>query len=288
MDSVRLIPYARLPRAYARLPLFHSTVDARGHVHWLLGERAPGNGTDDPYDAVVVTAADGRVYETRLSAVRPRRPMLDVLPDGGFVLADARSRPGEQQAQVFDALGRPSWAFRLGDAIEHLMADASGELWVGHFDEGVYGDDPLSHPGLRRWGSTGEPLWAFRPGPGLMDMSDCVALNVDGTTAWACPHTRHPLVEVRSDGRVRVRPTGMSRVWALALHGDSVMFLHGDDGLTRGRITETAVEPEPGTARLVRSDGVPLARFTTICRGSRIHVRERRGTDWSVLDLAAE
>ncbi|WP_199883104.1 hypothetical protein [Streptomyces sp. CB01580] len=56
MDSVRLIPYARLPRAYARLHLFHGTVDARGHVHWLLGERAPGRGTDDPYDAVVVVA----------------------------------------------------------------------------------------------------------------------------------------------------------------------------------------------------------------------------------------
>ncbi|WP_326769188.1 hypothetical protein OG978_35725 [Streptomyces sp. NBC_01591] len=283
MKSVRLTECARMPRRYGRLHLLHSTVDAYGRAHWLLTERAPG--TADPYDALVVTADRGDVYETHLSAVRLYRPRLDALPDGGFVLADTRSKPDEQHVQVFDALGRSSWTFRVGDAIEHLLADTSGALWVGYFDEGVYGDDPLSHPGLRRWSSTGEPLWSFSPGPGPLDMSDCLALNVDGTTAWACPYMHHPLIEVRADGSVRVRTTRVSRVSGLAVDGGRVAFLDLDDVLTYGRITERTVEPEPGAARLVRPDGRALAGRSTVCRGPRIHVRERGGTDWSVLDI---
>ncbi|WP_327243129.1 hypothetical protein [Streptomyces sp. NBC_01320] len=138
------------------------------------------------------------------------------LPDGGFVLAESRSTIDGQHVQVFDALGRSSWTFRMGDAIEHRIADEAGDLWVGHFDEGVCGD-PLSHPGLRRWSSTGEPLWSFRPGPGLIDMSDCVALNVDGLTAWACPYMHYPLIEVCGDGTVHVRPTSVRGVRGLAI-----------------------------------------------------------------------
>ncbi|MFC9620706.1 hypothetical protein ACFTXM_12105 [Streptomyces sp. NPDC056930] len=286
MESVRLTEYARMPRAYRRLHLSDSTVDAHGRTHWLLSERAPGPGPVDPYDAVVVTADDGHVYETHLGAVQPHRPRLDALPDGGFVLADARSKADEQHVQVFDALGRPSWTFRMGDAIEHLLADASGDLWVGYFDEGVYGNDPLSHPGLRRWNSAGEPLWSFSPGPGVMDMSDCVTLNVDGTTAWACPYMHYPLIEVRPDGTVRVRTTRMSGVRGIALDGERVAFLHGVSTLTYGRLTEATVEPEQGPAQLVRPDGSALANNGTVCRGTRIHVRERKGTDWWVLDIA--
>ncbi|WP_327371402.1 hypothetical protein [Streptomyces sp. NBC_01217] len=147
MESIRLTEYARMPRACGRLHLFNSTVDVYGRVHRLLTGRAPerGRGPVDPYDAVVVTADHGKLYETHLGAVQLYRPALDALPDGGFVLADPRSEADEQHVQVFDALGRPSWTFRVGDAIEHLLADASGALWVGYFDEGVYGDGTLEH-----------------------------------------------------------------------------------------------------------------------------------------------
>lgn len=287
MKSVRLTKYARLPRAYGRLHLLHSTVDAYGRVHWLLTERDPGPGPVDPYEALVVTADRGEVDETHLSAVTLYRPWLDALPDGGFVLAEARSEVDADHVQVFDALGRPSWTFRVGDAIEHLLTDTSGALWVGHFDEGVYGDDPLSHPGLRRWSSTGEPLWSFSPGPGPLDMSDCLALNVHGTTAWACPYMHYPLIEVRADGSVRVRTTQVSRVGGMAVDGGRVAFVDLDDVLTFGRLTEHTVEPEPGAARLVRPDGRVLARRRSlVCRGPRIHVRERGRTDWAVFDLA--
>ncbi|MGE6735592.1 hypothetical protein ACQKIP_32495, partial [Streptomyces sp. NPDC059900] len=159
-----LTPYARLPRRHHDRHIAHSTVDAFGQAHWLLAAREPGRGRGalKPYDASVVTVGpDGRSHETELSALRARFPRIDALPDGGFVVADARSRRSEQHVQVFDALGRESWAFRAGDAIEELLTDHEGRLWVGYFDEGVFGNDELSQPGLRCWSAGGEPLWAY-------------------------------------------------------------------------------------------------------------------------------
>ncbi|GAA3378320.1 hypothetical protein GCM10020367_57370 [Streptomyces sannanensis] len=290
MKQTHLTPYARLPRTYGRLEIVSSTVDAWGRAHWLLAERLPAHAGDDPYDAVVVTADDGGIQETHLSAALPRRPALDALPDGGFVLADCRSRKDEEHAQVFDALGRPSWTFRLGDGIEHLIADEAGELWVGYFDEGVYGDDPLSSPGLRRFSCTGEPLWQFQPGPGPMDMSDCYALNVGSRAAWACPYTHFPLLEIRADERVKVRTTPVKGPKGLAVHGERVTFFGGyqdeHDRLTHGRLTDTSVEPA-GYGQLVRPDGSGLGRRQVVCRGPRIYVREKASpTQWTVLDIS--
>lgn len=265
----------------------HSTVDAFGRAHWLLREpREPASG---PYDALVVTVQDGRPYETRLSAVSPRHPMLDALPDGGFVLADARSRASPDQVQVFDALGRPSWTFVVGDGIGHLLADESGDLWVGYFDEGVFGD-PLSAPGVRRWDSTGKPLWEYAPVPGADWIADCYALNVDRRAAWVYPYTSFPLLEVRGGRVERVRSTPVRGAAGVAVHGDLVAFFggYGDarDRLLLGRLTETAVDPVDRT-RVVRPDGTDLGRRRVVCRGSRIYLQDEPLTDWTVLDLSA-
>ncbi|MER7819982.1 hypothetical protein [Streptomyces sp. NPDC096153] len=54
----------------------------------------------EPYDALVVTVGNGAPQETHLSAVAHPRGLLGAFPDGGFVVAGARTRrtarPGEQ------------------------------------------------------------------------------------------------------------------------------------------------------------------------------------------------
>jgi hypothetical protein len=284
MAADRLTRYARLPRAYRDRTVLHSTVDAFGHAHWLLRDSAQPDG---PYDAVAVTVEDGRAHETHLSAVRPRHPLIDALPDGGFVLADVRRATRDDQVQVFDALGRPSWHFRVGDGIEHLLADESGDLWVGHFDEGVVGDR-LSEPGVRRWSSTGTPLWAYRPSADADHVLDCYALNVDRRAAWVYPYTGFPLIEVR-DGRVtRVRKTPVRYAHGVVVHGEQVAFFGGvreaHDRLVTGTLTETAVEPGTET-RLTHPDGAALGRRRVICRGSRLYVQPEPFTEWLLLDI---
>lgn len=220
MSDFALRPHAELPPHHHGRHNLASTVDVYGRAQWLLTERNPMP-VKRPYDAVVVTVEpDGSAYETPLSDVRAGFPMFDALPDGGFVVADARSRRRDDQAQVqvFDGSGQRTRSFRVGHAVEHLLTDAEGHLWVGYFDEGVYGDDELSHPGLRRWSVGGEPLWAFTPVPGAADISDCYALTVSGTTAWACAYPDFTLLEARGGRPPRPRANTVRGAKALAVH----------------------------------------------------------------------
>ncbi|KUO19388.1 hypothetical protein [Streptomyces dysideae] len=285
MAAERLAPYARLPRPYRQQTVLHSTVDAFGRAHWLL--RAP-TAPRDLYDAVVVTVEDGRPYETHLGSVQARFPKLDALPDGGFVVADSRTRAGTDQVQVFDALGRPSWGFTVGDGIEHLLGDESGNLWVGYFDEGVFGD-PLSAPCVRCWSQTGAPVWEYRPQPGERHPVDCYALNVDRRAAWAYPYTEFPLIEAREGRPARVRGTPVRGAKGLAVHGDRVLFFggyrNGRDRVHDCRLTETSVE-SVAERRLARPDGGTLGSCRVVCRGPRLYVQEKPCTEWNVLDIA--
>ncbi|MEU0371237.1 hypothetical protein ABZ070_13410 [Streptomyces sp. NPDC006283] len=285
METLSLVPYVRLPRAYAQREILHSTVDTFGRAHWLLGDR-PARA---PYDALVVTVDDGQVQETHLSAVTARHPMLDALPDGGFVVADARRRGDADHVQVFGALGRHSWSFAVGDALEHLLTDESGDLWVGYFDEGVFGGDPLSEPGLRRWSSSGEALWEMKPASGIEYVADCYALNVDKGTAWACPYTEWPLLEIRENGSVTVRSTPVAGARALAVHGGGAALFGGYeddvDRLVLCTLTGTAAEPY-ATTTLVRPDGTAVGRRRVVGRGPRIYVQPEPCTAWEVWDLS--
>lgn len=287
--ETRLTPYARLPRRYHDRHLAHSTVDVYGRAHWLLTEHDPRRPPTDPYDATVVTVGDGSAYETHLSAVVTRFPRLEALPDSGFVLANSRSHAPEQQVQVFDPLGRCTATFRVGDAIEHLLADEAGDLWVGYFDEGIYGGDDLSWPGLRRWSMSGDPLWSYSPASGAGDISDCYALNVHGRTAWACPYHLFPVLQIGGDGVMRVRQTSVRAAKGLAVHADRLVFLGGyrddHDRLVDCRVTERTVETVT-EGRLTRPDGGTLDRRRLVCRGPRIYVQEPPGLEWTVLDIS--
>lgn len=286
--ATALTSFARLPRAYRDLHIVHSTVDAYGRAHWLLTDRPLEPHGRKPCDAKVVTVEDGHSYETPLSGVRPWHATFDALPDGGFVLANARSRHGEDHVQVFDALGRPSPAFRIGDAIEDLLVDEAGDLWVGYFDEGVYGDDELSRPGLRRWSSTGDPLWEHKPGSGYGPISDCYALNVGTRAVWACPYRDFPLLEIRDDRVVRARENPVKGASGFAVHADRVVFFapYGDDHglLVDCRITPNAVRPV-AEGRLISADGGEIGRRRVVCRGPRIYVQEEPSLEWGALDI---
>ncbi|MFJ3720555.1 hypothetical protein [Streptomyces sp. NPDC090057] len=287
MQKTTLVPYAHLPRAHHDRHVLTSTVDIFGAAHWLLAERAPQPVGDVlPFDALVVSAHPGGTIEvTELSALRARWPRLDRLPDGGFVVAASRARRFEDasQVQVFDALGRETSSFSVGDAIEHLLVDEAGHVWVGHFDE-----NPV---GVRRWDATGRLAWTS-DGARIPGLFDCYALNVSGTAAWACPYTDFPLVEIRPD-----RPDKPVTVWAnrvrgadaVAVHGERVAFYGGygkeRNRLAHGELTGTCVEPT-GVGLLALPDGPVSGRRRVVSRGSKIYVQAEPFTAWSVFDLS--
>ncbi|MCX5410252.1 hypothetical protein OHA37_00525 [Streptomyces sp. NBC_00335] len=288
MQKTALTPYAHLPRAHHDRHVLTSNVDVFGVAHWLLAEHAPQPGGDVlPFDALVVSVDPGGDVElTELSAVRARWPRLDRLPDGGFLVAASRARRYEDgnQVQVFDALGRETSSFSVGDAIEHLLVDEAGLIWVGHFDE--------NPSGIHRWSTTGHPIWTS-DGADIPGLFDCYALNVSGTTAWACTYTDFPLAEIRTN-----RPEQPVRVWtnqvrgakAVAVHRDQVAFYGGygeeQDRLAHGKLTETSVEPTD-VGLLTLPDGTAPGRRRALGRGSRIYVQAEPFTAWGMLDLSS-
>lgn len=286
MQKTTLVPYVRLPRAHHDRHILTSTVDVFGTAHWLLADRAPQPGGDVLlFDALVVSVHPGGDVElTELSAVRARWPRLDRLPGGGFVVAASRARRYEDgdQVQVFDALGRETSSFSVGDAIEHLLVDEAGHIWVGHFDE--------NPAGIRRWSPTGHLYWTS-DGARIPGLFDCYALNVSGTTAWACPYTDFPLVEIRpgrTDRPVKVWANRVRGAKAVAVHGERVAFYGGygeaQDRLVHGEVTETSVEPTD-VGLLALPDGSLPGRRRVVGRGSRIYVQAQPFTAWSVFDL---
>lgn len=288
MQKTVLVPYAHLPHAHQDRHVLTSTVDVFGAAHWLLAERVPQPGdTVRPFDALVVSVdPDGKAELTELSAVRARWPHLDRLPDGGFVVAASRAHRYEDanQVQVFDALGRETSSFSVGDAIEHLLVDEASRIWVGHFDE-----NPV---GIRCWSATGR-LTQTSDDAGIPGLFDCYALNVSGTTAWACPYTDFPLVEMRPDRThrpVRVWANRVRGAKAVAVHGSGAAFYGGygeeRDRLVHGEIMETSVEPTD-VGLLTLPDGSVPGRRRVVGRGSRIYVQAEPFTTWGVFDLSS-
>ncbi|MFG3155384.1 hypothetical protein ACGF7W_25450 [Streptomyces sp. NPDC048219] len=288
MQKTVLVPYAHLPRAHHNRHVLTSTIDVFGTAHWLLAERAPQPGDDVlPFDALVISVHPGGDVElTELSAVRARWPRLDRLPDGEFVVAASRTRRFEDadQVQVFDALGRETSSFSVGDAIEHLLVDEAGHIWVGHFDE--------NPAGIRRWSATGRLAWTS-DGARIPGLFDCYALNVSGTAAWACPYTDFPLVEIRpdrTDQSVRVWSNRVRGAKAVAVHGERVTFYGGygaeRDRLAHGELTETSVEPTEVSV-LALPNGPAPGRRRVVSRGSRIYVQAEPFTAWGLFDLSS-
>jgi hypothetical protein len=110
----------------------------------------------------------------------------------GWLIAEGRGG----LARVFDRHGKLIRTLDLGDAIEHVNTTADGHIWVGYFDEGVYGRG-IGSEGLVCFDSGGVPIFRyteFAKKHKLPFISDCYALNVVGSSAYVSYYTDFPLV----------------------------------------------------------------------------------------------
>ena len=112
--------------------------------------------------SVVTRTSDDAAVSVSLDHVR--FPAIGALPEGGFVITDTRLRVdpvsgarGSVSSWVFDGDGEVVAEGSLGDGIEHLLTTPGGAIWVGYFDEGVYGGGEIEHHGLVRFDANLEP-----------------------------------------------------------------------------------------------------------------------------------
>jgi hypothetical protein len=105
--------------------------------------------------------------------------------------------------------GKEEQEFLLGDGISYVQADNKGNIWVGYFDEGAYGnlgwqyaDGSFGAAGLSCFSQSGQKMWDFEPPQGFDSISDCYALNVCEAGVWAYYYTGFPIALIESPNGV--------------------------------------------------------------------------------------
>lgn len=125
------------------------------------------------------------------------------LPTGRWLLVEARvGKSNGANADVLGDNGRILSSFHAGDGIEHVQTTPAGEIWIGYFDEGVYGGGELGQSGLVCLSEKGEVLlkyWSEIAEPNaLPGIDDCYALNVSAEDeVWLDYYSNFPLVALQ-------------------------------------------------------------------------------------------
>jgi hypothetical protein len=228
------------------------------------------------------------------------------LPGGNILVAGARSQwrpesrwPGggpDRNAVIYDTEGRVLAEEVLGDGIRHVLADSTGNVWVGYYDEGIFGNygwgnadtpPPIGECGLVRFAPDLTPAWRFPLADNPFGrIWDCYALNVDGATAWTgYDSDGAPIVRI-DDGIL----TGWRRdVGATALMVDgSRAALYSGLGPDRGRLAVGLLQDGQfrltGDYWLVLPGQAALPEHTRVIgRGPCLHFLS--GNDWYQLTM---
>lgn len=252
----------------------------------------------DPIDAgsagladVLVLAHDGADAEAVLTVrgSTVQFPLVDLLPDGQVLIVERRGRPNVDgslpaNATVHDRTGGELRSFHLGDGIESIQCTPSGLIWVGWFDEGIFGNrawrDALGHEepsrsGLARFDLDGTLAWTLDD-PGDHMVADLDALNVVGEDAWCCPYMHWPLLHTSGD-RTAVWTNEVRGASALLVGNSTTVALAGGYGPNRPRIVVGTLGDgrfqSVDLRRLVLPDGSPLPKRAQLCgRGARLVV----------------
>ncbi len=125
------------------------------------------------------------------------------LPSGRWLLVESRAgRDNDANADIFGDSGTILSSFHAGDGIEHVQTTAGGEIWIGYFDEGVFGGGELGQSGLVCLNEKGQPLlqyWSEIAEPNaLPSIDDCYAVNVSADDeVWVDYYSNFPLVRLR-------------------------------------------------------------------------------------------
>ena len=157
-----------------------------------------------------------------ISDFRLAHPHVAAMPGGGWLLAGSRCRwtPGcvDPNATVYSSTGEALRCGVLGDGIGQVGTTATGDIWVGYRDEGIFGNfgwggpgpEPVGSPGPVRFNSQLERTWAL-PWTGYV-IDDCPAITIDHEDVWATFFPHYPIVHI-TDGKVAAwtNPTGPTR-----------------------------------------------------------------------------
>jgi len=214
-------------------------------------------------------------------------PLVDVFPDGRILVAGPRCEwRGEddfdRNAAVVQPDTRQVTRILLGDGIASAQVDSLGRIWVGYFDEGVFGNFgwggragpmPIGSSGLACFSASGEKVWEF-PENQAYAISDCYALNVSGSDAAIFFYTGFPICKISRDHELAFWKTGLAGCHTFAMSETEVLFSgqYNDppDAAYLGKFAPGGLATTR-RMRLVMPDGSSRADGQLLARGKHLY-----------------
>ena len=108
------------------------------------GASFPDPSADRPVQARITVHTPGLAAVTPIADLALAHITVQPMPGGQFLVAGARCRwrpdGPDRNGVIYDADGQVVAERVLGDGIEHVLATSDGQVWIGYFDEGIYGN----------------------------------------------------------------------------------------------------------------------------------------------------
>ncbi|HPI50432.1 MAG TPA: hypothetical protein PLH23_19325 [Hyphomonadaceae bacterium] len=158
-------------------------------------------------------------------------PHVSRWPDGRWLVTAARARHHDKNGRILDADGSLVGALHLSDGISHTLCAPDGTIWLGYFDEGVFGgarsdtEWPLSCSGIANVSSAGDVLFRAND-TAAVQIDDCYALTRADNAIWACVYSGFPIIRL-AQNTIRSWTNDVSGASALAVDGDFVLLFGG-------------------------------------------------------------
>jgi len=255
----------------------------------------PRTRSDGEYSAILSVCDAYGEQEFHLPTLNAAFPKVQLLPNDEILVVAPRCQrfqdgTHELNAKIYDPAGKLQREFLLGDGIEHVQIDRRGNIWVGYFDEGVYGNYGWGH-GLSRLGAAGlscfndqgEKLWDYQPPSGVDAISDCYALNVSRDGIWAYYYSGFPFVRIDSNWDIRAWKTQAGGGREFAAHGKQILVYGGyGERKTDCKLLRLGTETADPIAqvKLLLPEDVDLSHATVIGRDNALHIFS--SSDWYI------
>jgi len=243
--------------------------------------------SETPHDFVVMCVDGSEVERVEIRGEFWNFHSIQPLPEGELLLYCGRCRrydngTHDRNARVYDSAGGFRRDFLLGDGINRVQTTADGRIWVGYFDEGVFGNygwtEPIGGAGLVCWDATGESIYEYVPPAGMDSICDCYALNVTADDEiWLYYYTEFPLVRLRRNGDASVWRSQLGGSDAFAIHNGFVLFRGGYNQRDTYQLFELGNEglmTQRSLLAFTDDSGARLQNVHAFARGPFLYLRD--------------
>ena len=125
-------------------------------------------------------------------------PIVRIIDHERFLVVDSRTTTSDDKNATLVSVGSP-WKplnFHVGDGIQDILI-TTNFIVCTYFDEGIFGNTPISHEGVSVFGFDGVFSFGYRSRlrATAVDVSDCyAACHINGDDISFCPYDGFPLV----------------------------------------------------------------------------------------------